>query len=242
MRVLVTRPREDAERTAARLRASGHDPLVVPLLSVAVTATPPPDLRPDALLVTSAHAAPALAKLEYKDRRVFAVGERSAAAVRAAGFHDVSPAGGDAAGLAALIARSLPHGSVLLHVAGRDRKPEPETSLRAAGYAIRVWEAYEATAAKILPAALSCALTAGRIDGVLHYSRRSAALLVKLVDRAGLLPRLRSVTHVCLSADVAVPLAGLDAVILVAAEPHETALLAVLDTFAPVKGSRRPAS
>jgi uroporphyrinogen-III synthase len=242
MRVLVTRPLEDAERTAARLTAMGHDPMLVPLLSITVAATPPPDGRADALLVTSAHAAAALAQLDRKDLCVFTVGERSAAAVRAAGFDHVCQGGGDAAGLASLVAKNLPSGSALLHVAGTHRKSEPEESLRAAGYAIRVWEAYEAKAAAVLPAALSFALTAGRIDGALHYSRRSAALLVELVERAGLLASLRSVTHACLSADVAVPLSRLDADVRVAAEPHETALLAVLDPFAPVKGSRRPAS
>jgi uroporphyrinogen-III synthase len=209
---------------------------------VTATAKPPPDDPPDALLVTSAHAAVALAGLNCKDRPVFAVGERSAAAVRRAGFREVHSGEGDAAGLAALIARTLPPDSVLLHIAARHRKSEPEASLRGAGYTVRVWEAYEAVAARVLPDALSSALTGGRIDGVLHYSRRSAALLVDLVQRAGLRPHLRSVTHVCLSADVAVPLASLDAVVLVAAEPHETGLLAALDAFAPAKGSRRPAS
>jgi uroporphyrinogen-III synthase len=242
MRVLVTRPQADAERTADRLRASGHEPLIAPLLSVRATGTPPPDDPPDALLVTSAHAAAALERLSFKDRPVFAVGERSAAAVRQAGCANVHSGEGDAAGLAALIARMLAPDTVLLHVAGRHRKPEPEASLREAGHTVRVWEAYEAVAARDLPDRLSSALTAGRIDGVLHYSRRSAALLVDLVDRAGLRPHLRSVTHLCLSADVAVPLASLDAAVLVAAEPHETALLAALDAFASAKGSRRPAS
>jgi uroporphyrinogen-III synthase len=242
MRVLVTRPKVDAQRTAGRLRALGHEALLAPLLEVAATTNRPPVEATDAILVTSAHAAAALRATGDRDRPVFAVGERSAAAIRSAGFGDVRAGDGDAAGLAALVARSLPKGSTLLHVAGRDRKSEPEASLLEAGYAVRVWEAYEAVAARVLPDAVSSALTGGRIDGVLHYSRRSAALLVDLVDRAGLRPHLRSVAHFCLSADVAVPLASLDAVVRIAAEPHESALLAALDAFPPAKGSRRPAS
>jgi uroporphyrinogen-III synthase len=229
MRVLVTRPLADAERTAERLRAAGHDPLVAPLLSVVGTNSFPPPDSGDAIILTSAHAVAALAGLPPRARPVFAVGDRTAAAVREAGFDDVRVAGGDAASLAALVARSLPKNSTLLHIAGRHRKPEPEASLREAGYTIQVWEAYEAQPVRSLPADVSSGLTAGRIDAALHYSRRSAALLVDLAGKAGLHPKLQSVKHVCLSADVAAPLASLEATILVAAEPTETALLAALD-------------
>jgi len=42
MRVVLTRPRQEAERWAARLRECGHAPLVLPLMAIA----PPPDLQP----------------------------------------------------------------------------------------------------------------------------------------------------------------------------------------------------
>jgi uroporphyrinogen-III synthase len=242
MRVLVTRPQADAERTAKRLAAAGHDPLVAPLLSIVSTGHAPPESGWDAVIVTSAHAVAALASLDGRNGPVFAVGSRTAAAIREAGFDDVRVGAGDAASLAALVARSLPGNSVLLHIAGRHHKPEPGASLRDAGYAVRVWEAYEAQPVPRLPADVLSSLAAGRIDAALHYSRRSAALFVDLVGEAGLAPRLRAVAHLCLSADAAGALAGLEATVLVAAEPNETALLAALDAFARVKGSRRPHS
>jgi uroporphyrinogen-III synthase len=242
MRVLVTRPQSDAERTAKRLAAAGHDPLVAPLMSIVSTGRAPPQGGWDAVIVTSAHAVAALAGLGGRSGPVFAVGDRTAAAVREAGFDDVRVGEGDAASLVALVSRSLPRNSVLLHVAGRHRKPEPGASLRDAGYAISVWEAYEAQPIRRLPADVLSDLTAGRIDAALHYSRRSAALFVDLVGEAGLSPKLRPVTHVCLSADIAAPLASLDATVLVAAEPNETALLAALDAFGQATGSHRPAS
>jgi len=242
MRVLVTRPRADAERTAKRLAAAGHDPLVAPLMSIASTGRAPPEGGGDAVIVTSAHAVAALARLDRRNRPVFAVGERTAAALREAGFDDVRVGEGDAANLAALVARSLPGKSVLLHVAGRHHKPEPGASLREAGHAVRVWEAYEAQPAPRLPAEVLSGLAAGRIDAALHYSRRSAALFVDLIGEAGLVPQLRPVTHICLSVDAAAALVGLDVTVRVAAEPNETALLAALDAFGHETGSRRPHS
>jgi uroporphyrinogen-III synthase len=128
MRILVTRPREQGEATAARLAALGHEALVAPLLTIMPTSGSPPAGPCDALIVTSANAVPALAGFE-KARPVFAVGERTAAAVREAGFMNTRVAQGDGASLATVVANALAPGARLLHVAGRDRKPEPQASL-----------------------------------------------------------------------------------------------------------------
>ena len=100
MRLLVTRPEPDAERTAAALRARGHIVLVAPLLRI--EPVEPAEIGPGpfiALLVTSANAAPAIAHHErfaqLRALPVFAVGDRSAEAMGAAGFADVASARGD---------------------------------------------------------------------------------------------------------------------------------------------------
>ena len=127
MRLLVTRPEPDAERTAAALRARGHIVLVAPLLRMEPVADaeigPGPFI---ALLVTSANAAPAIAHHErfaqLRALPVFAVGGRSAEAMRAVGFADVTSAqGGTVADLAALVASRLKAGASLLYLSGADR-------------------------------------------------------------------------------------------------------------------------
>ena len=60
MRLLLTRPEPDAQRTAAALRAQGHDVIIAPLLRI----EPAPDAEIGtgpwaAILITSANAAPA---------------------------------------------------------------------------------------------------------------------------------------------------------------------------------------
>lgn len=231
MRVLVTRPREQAERTAERLVALGHDPFLAPLLTIERTPEPEPPGPFDALLVTSRNAIPPLEASQAIGRGVplFAVGPRTADLARNAGFTDVREAAGDATSLARLVEGSLRCGARLLHVAGRDRKPEPEAMLRQAGFTVETWVAYEATAAERLPEVLTAALREGALDAALHYSRRSAEILLSLADRALIGPHLPQLWHACLSPDVAAPLEehGLTRLI-VAPRPDEASLLATL--------------
>ncbi|MFL5218508.1 MAG: uroporphyrinogen-III synthase, partial [Microvirga sp.] len=156
MRVLLLRPRRQAEATALRLESLGHAPLVAPLLRIDETAARPPGGSFAALVVTSANGVPALARFA-EPLPVYAVGERTAALIRAAGFGDVT-AEPDATRLAARIVASVRRGARVLHIAGRDRKPEPEASLNAAGVAVETFVAYEAAAAEEFPETLAEAL------------------------------------------------------------------------------------
>lgn len=237
MRVLVTRSAGDAERTAQRLTALGHAACLAPVTRIVPTGDPAPDAPYDALIVTSAHAADALAGLD-RHKSVVAVGARTADAVRAQGFAHVAVAEGDAVSLSRLIRGSLPAGLVLLHVTGRHHKEEPAASLRAAGFAVLQWEAYEAKAVETWPEVAVGALRTGQIGAALHYSRRSADLVVRLAGEAGLASNLRAFPHLCLSADVAAPLTAAGAATLVAEDPSEDALLRLLDpSMGPVAAS-----
>lgn len=205
MRVLVARPRDQAEATAQRLGAIGHEPFVAPLLAITPTPDPPPTGPFDAVVITSANGVPALARLVGGTRStpVFAVGERTAALLRQARFTDVREAEGNAASLAALVRRQLAPGVRLIHVAGRDRKPEPSLSLGRAGFDIEPWVAYEAVAAKTMPQELVEALANDRLDAALHYSARSADCFIRLAAEAGAGGHLSGLAHLCLSAEVA---------------------------------------
>lgn len=228
-RVLVTRPAADARRTAARLAALGHEAVLAPVLAIAPTAEPAPAGPFDAVILTSANALPFVPP-ERKLLPTFVVGERTAAAARAAGFARVRVGAGEARSLARLVADHLRPPARLLHAAGRDRKAEPGLSLAARGFEVAAWEAYEARALSSLRDEAQEALAAGTIAAVLHYSRRSAALLLALAGADGLVGALRPPLHLCLSADAAAPLreAGLGR-ILVAPRLDEAALLALLD-------------
>src|SRR4026209_887732 len=123
MRVVVTRPQADGERTAAALEALGHEVLVAPLRRDGPVVV---DLAGtwSAIAVTSANALQAIgaAADKMKTLPVFAVGERSAETARLAGFAEVSSANGDVKDLVRLIAaRAVGTKASLLYLAGEDR-------------------------------------------------------------------------------------------------------------------------
>src|SRR3978361_194867 len=111
MKLVLTRPQDDSERSAAALRARGHEVLIAPLMRVEMIAA---DIRPHwgAIILTSANAAAAIAKHKVRDALiklpVYAVGMRSADAARAAGFTDVMSAGGDLRDLLRIISARRP--------------------------------------------------------------------------------------------------------------------------------------
>jgi uroporphyrinogen-III synthase len=230
VRVLISRPRPGAERSAARLAALGHEALVAPLLTIEATGEPAPAGRFDALLLTSANAAAALTRWGHLAALpTFAVGERTAALAHEAGQREVHTAEADGVALAALVRRSVAPGGALLHAAGRERKLEPEASLTAAGYGIVPWIVYAAVGATRLPDVLAGALANGHLQAALHYSRRSVEIALSLTEGTDLLRPLLDLAHHCLSEDVAQPLAMRGATRLCIAErPDEESLLATL--------------
>ena len=105
MRVLVTRPLDDARATEARLKSRGHEAVVVPLLQVKFHDGPEIDLSGvQAILATSANGVRAFAQRSARrDLPVFAVGPQTARSAKLAGFSDVKSADGDAADLAKVV-------------------------------------------------------------------------------------------------------------------------------------------
>jgi uroporphyrinogen-III synthase len=228
MRVLLTRAAEDAGATAERLRAMGHDPIVAPLGSVTTLRTAWPDPLPGALAVTSAHALPGLLPLPDGAITVpvFAVGERSAAAARAAGFAAVETGPGDGEALATLMAARLPPGGSVLYAAGRVRKPLLEAALGSAGLFVIVAETYAVEPVTTLPDEARAVLQDTRDVCALHYSRGTTERFVALARSAGLEDAVVAMRHLCLSADVAAPLHAAGARwVGIAGSPREPVLL-----------------
>lgn len=228
MRLLVTRPEPDASRTAARLADLGHAVLLAPLLRIESLAVELGSGPWAAVLITSASAVRAAAAHPDLSRiiglPVLAVGGRSAEAARDAGFTDVSSADGAAEELVQL-ARRLPAGR-LLYLAGRDRTGDLAGRLSVTGHVVDTTEIYRAVAETRLPEPAAQALAAGQIDGVLHFSRRTALAFVAATDDAMLRGKRLEIQHFCLSAQVAEPLraAGMTRV-KIAPSPIEASLL-----------------
>ncbi len=232
MRLLVTRPEPDNERTAAALRAAGHEVVLAPLLRIESVDA---DLGPSgsvlswaAILITSANGVRAVAghprRGELSALPVLAVGRTSAEAARAAGFPDVTSADGDAQDLVRLAAQRFAGSPLpLLYLAGEDRSGE----LAAPGLNISTVVVYRAAPAERFSPEARAALEQGQIDSVLHFSRRSVESYLDC-GRDIMGPALRPMHH-CLSARAAEPLrlAGASQ-IAVAVRPDEASLLALV--------------
>jgi uroporphyrinogen-III synthase len=233
MRLLLTRPEPDNERTASLLGARGHEVIRAPLLRIESIANA--DLGPPpfgAILLTSANGAWAIAdhprRGELLRLPVLTVGRGSAEAARAAGFSDVVSADGDASDLARLaVARFAGRQRPLLYLAGEDRARDLSGDLALQDAPVRTIVVYRATKATEYPPPVRAALEQGRIDGVLHFSRRSVEAYLECGGAMTAL--VLAPAHYCLSARAAEPLRAAGAALIhVATEPSEARLLALV--------------
>jgi uroporphyrinogen-III synthase len=233
MRVAVTRPHDDSERTAAALRVRGHTVLVAPLMEVEWVKS---DLATNwgAAIITSANAARALASHPARDGLIklplYAVGRRSADAARAVGFTDITTAGGDLRDLLRIMSARRPDAKApVLYLAGEDRSGDLIGDLAVRGIAAELAVVYRAVAAPF-SLSLIAALQAGEIDAVLHFSQRSADNYLAGASLANIAKQALAVRHLCLSAQVAEPLVAVGACgIEVAKRPDEAALMGLLE-------------
>jgi uroporphyrinogen-III synthase len=239
MAILVTRPLPDGEATAAALRAKGFEVLLAPMLRFEPVAFQDDrDTQYGAVVVTSANALRAiearLANSPLLKLPLFAVGEHTAEAARAAGFTKVVSAASDAAGLrerivAGVKARTVKKTSPLLYLAGADLARDLPGELGERGFTVITQTAYRMVPITDLPDEVRGAFAAGGVDTVLHYSRRSARAFIEAVRAAGVEISALSLRQCCLSTAIATVVrdAGASQVV-VASSPEEGALFKAL--------------
>jgi uroporphyrinogen-III synthase len=228
----VTRPEPDAARTAASLRARGHDVVLAPLLRIEFVDFKLPDEPWSAVVMTSANAARAVAEHPRRAALIageaFTVGRHTAEAARAAGFRTVHSADGDKADLADVLRerRGEPVGP-LLYLAGEDRAGD----LAAGDAPVVTVVTYRAVKAEHFAPEIAAALVRRALDGVLHFSARSAQAYLDCASRDGILDAALAPLHVCISRQVAQPLAAAGAAaIRIAPRPDESAMIELVGT------------
>ena len=239
MRLLLTRPQHDAERTAAALSRQGHQVEIAPLMHIEPLTGAALGTGPwSGLIFTSANAVRGVEELAgmaaLAEIPAFAVGERTAAAARAAGFRNVVAGGGDARQLTQAVRAWAEAGrgarrDPLLYLAGEDLSHDLAGTLAADGAIVHTVTVYRAVKAERFPARLQAALAAGEIDGALHFSRRSAEAFLDCARAAGALAQALHAAHYCISHQAAAPLITAGAAhVHVAAHPDEASLLALV--------------
>ena len=240
MAVLVTRPHPDDEAPAAGLRARGYEVLRAPMLRFEPVAfSDDEDERYGAVIVTSANAVrgltPHLEGSRLLKLPLFAVGERSAAAARDAGFENVTTASGDAGNLRDLVlarakTKALKKTSPLLYLAGADLARDLDGELGERGFTVVTHTTYRMSPVSSLPREVCDAFAANAVEAVLHYSGRSARAFLEAARSAGVEITALAIPQCCISAAVATVVRDAGATqVMVAASPDENALFEALD-------------
>lgn len=232
MRILITRPIEDAKPLADALEERGVEVLIEPLLEIRHLDDAEIDLDGvQGLLFTSGNGVRAFAALSpRRDLKAFTVGDGSAEAARQAGFPDVESAKGDLEALAALVVDRLKaEDGILFHAAGTVTAGDLKARLEGLGYRVRRAQLYEAKVATALSPETRANLTLGGIDAVLLFSPRTAVTFAELWQAAGA-PSLAHIQALCLSAAVAREIGNLGwAAVEIADRPDLRSMLALVD-------------
>jgi uroporphyrinogen-III synthase len=230
MRVLLTRPKQDAEVFAGRLSERGHAVLSAPLLSVRFHDGPALMLDGvQGVLATSANGVRALARrTERRDLPVFAVGPQTAQEARKAGFARVESANGDVAALSQAVPRwARADAGALLHATDAQGVRRLAILLTAKGYAVNTAVLYDVVAATVLPPDVVRALEEGSLDAAVFFSPRSTGVFRECILNAHLAGACGHLAAICISNATAEALAPLSfEKIRVAARPNQDALLA----------------
>jgi uroporphyrinogen-III synthase len=237
MRLLITRPLEDAVTIAELLRARGHVPIIAPLMEVRYRDGQPIGLdRVQAVLVTSANGVRAFARgTPRRDLPVYAVGPQTAEAARGLRFETVHSAEGDSATLVEFVAARVdPMKGLLLHAAGSETAGRMRQALQARGFTVETIVLYDAVLATALPEDARITLQEKTLNGVLLFSPRSAKIFATLVTEAKLAASCEKVEAYCISAATAAELTPLSfARVAVAGVPNQEAILALIPPPAP---------
>lgn len=234
-RILVTRPREEAEALAVRLGPLGFTPIVEPMIEVRFVDGAAIDAEGvQAIVFTSANGVRALktargGSVLSRALPAFAVGAATAAAARAAGFGDVIEGQGSVEGLAAMIvARCPPSAGAVMHVCGSIVARDLAALLAPSGIRLIRAVLYESIQATRLQPETLALLASGEIAAALFFSPRTAQAFVNLVKEAGIAAAMGSVVALALSPAVADVLRLPFARVTTAARPTTDALLECL--------------
>ncbi len=233
MRLLLTRPRIDAESAARQLRLQGVDVVIDPLMAIEkLSPAPIPFESYQALIFTSPNA---LRSFDYPDTAksilTFVVGKKTERVAQSIGFKHIVSANGDVNKLSETIKSMIyPKNGPLLYLSGVDVAGSLADDLKDVFFNVDVREIYKATAAENIHSDTLSLLQKGKIDYIPFYSPRSAHIFRELIKKAHAEETLANVTALCLSPAVKKVIAGIEwADIKVAKNPNQIDLYKMID-------------
>ena len=202
MRLLLTRPIQESEKTARMLNKSGASVTIDPLINITFGTKTPIDLsQMQAIIFTSVNAVRAYQR-NYDDCSLpaYTVGAKTALAAQGIGIKKVINADGDVKKLSNTIADALnSRKSALFYPCGNHVAGTLQDDLERIGFKIIKEVLYHAEAATELKENTKKLLKSGMIDFIPFYSPRSALIFIELVKNAGLKNSMNNISALCLS-------------------------------------------
>jgi uroporphyrinogen-III synthase len=232
MRLLLTRPRSEAEGLAKALAERGIESLIAPVMEIMpLTLELPENAKYQAVMLTSGNAVDALISAGLSaDLPVFCVGDATARRLATTSFKDVRSAAGMSDDLVELVSRDLsPNGDPVLYLSGMMIAADIGAALVEAGFTIDRRVVYRAQAIEKPDEAVTVALADGSVDGVMFYSPRSARIFLDHLKHAKLELMAKEMTAYCISSAAADTARALTwRKVAVASRPNQVDLLALL--------------
>jgi uroporphyrinogen-III synthase len=227
MRIIVTRPEEDAGPLAEKLKILGHAVINLPLIQI----VPRPSVviphgSYQLICLTSANGVRHLQAISgHENTPLVAIGAQSLVAAKNSGFKNASAHGGDVDGLAAYVKGNYkPKDGTILYLSGSTISGDLEGQLKSVGFTVDRIITYDATSIK-LNDSVDAILSA---DAVMLYSPRIAKIWSSEIIALELNEAVAVQKHFCLSTNVAAALPQ-SWEKRIAREPTESAMLDLLD-------------
>jgi len=180
MRVLVTRPSANSQKTISRLEKNGHDVFQFSLLKPSFISNPIPNENYDGILVTSSFAAEILDSKwtpRQRDIKILTTGNATRDILITPGFSNVISMQGDALQISENIDQHFPTGSRLLYPRAETIAQDLSAILFSKGYDCHDWIVYKTTQVMTFDEPTTRLLLENKIDSILLYSTRSAQAL-----------------------------------------------------------------
>ena len=183
-RIWLTRPQEDSETLAALLMHHGIESIVAPVMGIRYCDLPETlPAMPDALLITSRHAAVLLKQLPeaWRSVPIYCVGAATGSSAHDAGFTTIIHGEKDILDLLPMMSEKLSAESRVVYLAGVETKVDVAALLRVKDIHVESIIAYDAVAETELSPMLREALQQDDLTGVVYFSARSAQVAAELL-------------------------------------------------------------
>jgi uroporphyrinogen-III synthase len=206
VRVVITRAENEAMKMATSVEGIGCTPLVASMMDIEFEDEPIDVSDFQGVMVTSPNGVRALEKgTEDRDISIYCVGPQTRKLAEEAGFKNVSNSFGGIKNLPVFLKRQTsPEDGPILFVHGGNVTGTPVQDLKKAGFQAVAKRVYYAAPVKTLPDEVLAEFKKETPPEVVTFmSIRTFKLFREVMEKEGLIPKLRGCEAVCISPAVA---------------------------------------